>query len=283
MTRKMVQRLTRVIGLGILMTLALSAHGLVAQDCALVMTTLNFGNYTETAALNGTATGRVTCAGAWDIPMDAGMGAGATETTRKMTGPLGTTLNYSLFRDSARTQNWGNTTTTEMTGTGNATVTVYGQITGSQFVISGTYTDTIHTATTQFTVTATIMNSCTISASNLSFGTYTGAMLNGTSMITANCTKNAPYYVGLDAGTSTGATVTTRKLMSGTHTLNYALYSNSGRSTNWGNTVGTDTVSGTGSGSSQSLTVYGQIPALPQGQSPIPGAYSDTITATITY
>ncbi|WP_277971552.1 spore coat protein U domain-containing protein, partial [Sphingomonas echinoides] len=33
-------------------------------------------------------------------------------------------------------------------------------------------------------------------------------------------------------------------------------------------------------GSSQSLNVYGRIPA---GQLPTPGAYSDTLTATITY
>jgi spore coat protein U-like protein len=275
MTRNLMQR----IGLPVLLALALSGHRLVAQDCSLVMTSLNFGNYAGTQ-LNGSATGRVTCAGAWEIPMDAGIGAGATETTRKMTGPFGTTLNYALFRDSARTQNWGNTTTTEMTGTGNATVTVYGQIAGSQYVTSGTYTDTIHTATTSFTVTATISNSCTISASNLSFGTYTGAVLNGTSMITVNCTKNAPYYVGLNAGEATGATVTTRKLTSGANSLNYALYSNTTRTANWGNTVGTDTVSGTGSGISQLLNVYGQIPG---GQNLIPGNYSDTITATITY
>jgi spore coat protein U-like protein len=275
----MMRKLMRRICLGVFLALALSTHKVAAQDCSLVMTTLNFGNYTGTQ-VNSSATGRVTCAGAWDIPMDAGMGAGATETTRKMTGPFGTTLNYALFRDSARTQNWGNTTTTEMTGTGNATVTVYGRLAASQFVISGTYTDTIHTATTSFTVTAMISNSCTISAGNLSFGTYTGAVLNGTSMIVVSCTKNAPYYVGLNAGTATGATVTTRKLTSGTHTLNYALYSNSGLSTNWGNTVGTDTVTGTGSGTNQPLTVYGQIPA---NQSLIPGTYSDTITATITY
>lgn len=276
--------MTRVLmrtmrGLGLVALLALGAYTLAAQDCSLIVTTLNFGNYSGTQ-VNGMATGTVTCAGAWDIPMDAGTGAGATETVRKMTGPLGMTLNYSLFRDSARTQNWGNTTTTEMTGTGNATVTVYGQLAGAQYVVSGTYTDTIHTATTSFLVTATISNACTISASNLNFGTYTGAVLNSTSMISVSCTKNAPYYVGLDPGRATGATVTTRKLTSGTHTLNYALYSNSTRTTNWGNTVGTDTVTGTGSGNSQSLTVYGQIPA---GQSLIPGTYSDTITATITY
>jgi spore coat protein U-like protein len=39
-------------------------------------------------------------------------------------------------------------------------------------------------------------------------------------------------------------------------------------------------VSGTGNGNAQTLTVYGQLPA---GQYVTPGAYADTITATITY
>jgi spore coat protein U-like protein len=58
------------------------------------------------------------------------------------------------------------------------------------------------------------------------------------------------------------------------------LYSDSGRTTNWGNTVGTDTVSGTGTGSAQSLTAYGRIPSQP---TPAPATYSDTIVVTLTY
>jgi len=263
-------------------SLALSlgfAYPAFAQTCSLTVSNLNFGTYTGTL-LNGTSTGQVTCAGSWDIPLDAGTGAGATETNRKMTGPNGATLNYALFRDAARTENWGNTTGTELTGTGNTKITVYGQIAASQYVVSGTYTDTIDTATTSFTVTATIVADCTITASTLSFGVYSGTTTNATSTLVVNCTKNAPYYVGLNAGTATGATVTTRRMMNGSNTLNYALYSNSARTINWGETVGTDTVSGTGSGANQSLTVYGQIPS---GQALVPGSYSDTITAIVTY
>ena len=58
------------------------------------------------------------------------------------------------------------------------------------------------------------------------------------------------------------------------------MFSNSGRTTNWGNTVGTNTLAETGTGTVQSLTVYGQIPA---GEYVAPGAYTDTITATVTY
>ena len=60
------------------------------------------------------------------------------------------------------------------------------------------------------------------------------------------------------------------EMKAGSALVNYSLFSNSGRTTNWGNTVGTDTVSGTGIGSAQSLTVYGRIP--PQ-TTPSPGTY----------
>jgi len=137
------------------------------------------------------------------------------------------------------------------------------------------------TATTTFTVSATIQATCLVSATSLSFGTYAGAVANATSQVNVTCTNTTAYNVGLDAGTASGATTSTRK-MAGPNgaLLNYALYSDSNRSTNWGNTVGTDTVTGTGNGSAQSITVYGQIPAA---QYLAPGSYQDTITATVTY
>ncbi len=117
----------------------------------------------------------------------------------------------------------------------------------------------------------------------MSFGNYNNTLLTSTATVTATCSNTTPYNVGLNAGTASGATVTTRAMfVSGTPSvvLNYGLYSNSGHTTNWGMTVGTDTVTGTGNGSAQAITVYGQIPA---GQLVAPGAYTDTITATITY
>ena len=137
------------------------------------------------------------------------------------------------------------------------------------------------TATTTFQVTATVQATCLISATNLSFGTYTGVVATSTSTITVTCTNTSPYNVGLNAGTASGATVTTRKMSGpGGALLSYALYQDAAHTTNWGNTVGTDTVARTGNGNAQSLTVYGQVAA---GQYVTPGAYADTITATITY
>jgi spore coat protein U-like protein len=69
-------------------------------------------------------------------------------------------------------------------------------------------------------------------------------------------------------------------MVSGGNTLNYSLFSNAGRTANWGNIVGTDTVNITGNGGLQNTTVYGRIPA--SQLSPV-GAYTDTITVTITF
>ena len=155
--------MTRRILMAALLAFACFAPSAAAQSCTLSITTLNFGNYSGTLQ-NGIAAGTVTCSGSWTIAFNAGTGSGATETVRKMTGPGGATLNYQLFTNSSRTVNWGNTTGNELTGTGNTSITVYGQISAGQYVAQGTYTDTITSATTSFTVTVVIPATCTISA-----------------------------------------------------------------------------------------------------------------------
>jgi spore coat protein U-like protein len=137
------------------------------------------------------------------------------------------------------------------------------------------------TSTATFQVSANVPAVCLISATNLAFGAYTGAVANATSTVSVTCTNATPYTVGLDAGTSTGATVSTRK-MTGPRgaLLAYSLSRDSARSLNWGNTVGTDTQSGSGNGNAQNLTVFGQVAA---NQFVAAGNYTDTITATITY
>jgi spore coat protein U-like protein len=198
-----------------------------------------------------------------------------------MTGPKNVGLAYKLFTDSTRTNNWGDTTGNEVTGNGNANVTVYGQITAGQTVPPGTYTDTMTTATTSFSVTVVITATCSISASNLSFGNYAGSLINGSSTLTVTCTNLAPFDVGLNAGTAIGATVTTRKMTGPAGALlQYSMYRDSGHSLNWGNTVGTDTLHSTGTGSATQYIVYGQIPAA---QFITTGLYQDTIVATVTY
>jgi spore coat protein U-like protein len=137
------------------------------------------------------------------------------------------------------------------------------------------------TATTSFGVSATVQATCLVSATGMAFGTYTGVAATSTSAVSVTCTNTTTYNVGLSAGLSTGATVTTRSMTGpASALLGFALFSDSARTVNWGQTIGTDTVTGTGNGSSQAITVYGQVAAA---QYVAPGSYADTISATVTY
>lgn len=135
-------------------------------------------------------------------------------------------------------------------------------------------------ATTTFGVSATVLKDCIVTATPLGFGNYSGAVNNAQSTITVTCTNSTTYTVGLGAGLASGATVTTRQMQNGTSLLNYGLFKDAAWSTNWGNTSATNWATGTGNGSGQALTVYGQIPA---GQYVTPGTYNDTISVTVTY
>jgi spore coat protein U-like protein len=139
------------------------------------------------------------------------------------------------------------------------------------------------TTTSTFTASITIQASCQVVSSNtLNFGTQGVLVANNdtTATFTVQCTNTTPYNVGLNAGTTAGGTVTTRLMANGANTVSYKMYSDSGRTTNWGNTVGTDTVAGTGNGATQTLTIYGRVPAQ---TTPAPATYTDTVTVTVTY
>ena len=137
------------------------------------------------------------------------------------------------------------------------------------------------TVTTTFAVTATVVATCLVSATPLAFGNYTGLVDPAASTVTVTCTNTTPYNVGLSAGLATGATVANRSMTGpASALLGYGLFTNAGHSSNWGLTIGTDTVTGTGNGAAQPITVFGQIPA---SEFVAPGAYADTITATVTF
>lgn len=141
--------------------------------------------------------------------------------------------------------------------------------------------------TTTFKVTATVANSCIVSATDLNFGAYdsvAATALDGTSTITVTCTAKTPYTIGLDAGLqSTSATGTSRAMIgddAATTLLNYELYTESGHGTVWGNTGGTTVAQSALTGGPLNYTVYGQIPASQY----VPAAnYADTINVTVGY
>lgn len=140
------------------------------------------------------------------------------------------------------------------------------------------------TATTTFQVTATVANSCKVTATDLSFGAYdpVAGALNGTSVITATCTAQTPYTIGMNAGANSASAIgTTRAMIAGAgQFLNYELYSDATRSAVWGAPGGATVAQSALTGGALNYTVYGQIPASQY----VPAAsYADTINVTVTY
>ncbi|MGA2888071.1 MAG: spore coat U domain-containing protein [Terracidiphilus sp.] len=121
----------------------------VGASCTVGVTNLTFGTYTPATQAQASSSVTVTCSNGWayQVGLNAGLTTGASVTTRQMgiTQPAGG-LNYSLLTGSYTGANWGNTTPTWVTGTGNGAaqvLTVYGVIPANQFVTAGSYTDTI--------------------------------------------------------------------------------------------------------------------------------------------
>lgn len=143
------------------------------------------------------------------------------------------------------------------------------------------------TVTTTFTVDATVLKNCAVSATNLSFGNYTpgSGNIDSTSTISVRCTKTTGYTVALDRGTTTGSSITQRLLVNGANTLQYNLYNETTRTTLWGDGTTGATSAGTGAGfaTTQNLTVYGRLPDNTTNQNATVGTYTDTITVTVTY
>lgn len=126
----------------------------VAANCLATATGMAFGTYLPgNGAINQTSTVSVRCTSgtAYTVGLTPGLFGGATVTTRRMANGV-LPLAYSLYRDPARTLNWGVTAGTDTmagAGAGLATIqnfTVYGQVPDSvanQGATVGAYTDTI--------------------------------------------------------------------------------------------------------------------------------------------
>lgn len=109
---------------------------------------LNFGNAGVLSAnIDSTSTISVQCTTTtpYTIGFNQGVNGGSV-TTRQMAG-AGGLINYSLFRDAGRTQNWGSTAGSDtVAGVGNGAVqnyTVYGRVPAQTTPAPALYTDTI--------------------------------------------------------------------------------------------------------------------------------------------
>lgn len=116
--------------------------------------TLDFGvSGFLTSNLDAATSASVTCSSGtpFRVGLDAGASAGATTSTRRMTRTAAppSTVAYGLFRDAARTLNWGNDTaggsdTQNGTGGGTAqTLPIYGRVGPQDTPEPGDYQDTV--------------------------------------------------------------------------------------------------------------------------------------------
>lgn len=230
-------------------------------------------------------------------------------------------LQFNLFSDPGHATVWGSrfwaltAPATDITlvllGEGSASRPMYARIpAGQQTLPPGTYTSSFGGAqtavtyapyllalpllapsceslaspsvTAPFSVTATVVANCGVSATTLDFGA-TGLLqshVDATNTLSVTCTATVPYSISLNGGLSGATDPTQRRMSKGSETVTYGLYQDPARSLPWGETIGSNTLAGVGTGLVQGYTIYGRVPAQP---TPSPGTYSDTVVVTVTY
>jgi len=301
--------------LAVILLLILPSHSL-AQTCTVSLGNVAFGNVNSItgAAVDTTTTMAISCSGGTGagqrICISLGAGSAGDATSRIMNSG-GNTSRYDLYSNSARTTAWGSWETgydaagvqLDVSKGSTTNVTVYGRFLASQQTIAtGSYAATFTanpfiryankgtascptgglTASTSFSVTATVVSACSVSATSVSFGStgFLTANKDAQGTLSILCSPSLPYTVSLDGGTSGATDPTQRKMsLSGTR-VTYGLYRDASRTLGWGSTIGTNTTSGTGTGTTQTQTVYGRIAAQ---TTPTPGSYSDTVVVTVGY
>jgi spore coat protein U-like protein len=132
----------------------------LVSSCAISASNLNFGAGIGllTSAVNGSTTLSVTCSNStpYTVGLDGGTVSGSTVSNRLMagttTGNTSTTMQFQLYTDSGHSTQWGNSSGTWVSGTGNGaaqSLTVYGQVPAQTTPKPDTYQTTI-TATVTY-------------------------------------------------------------------------------------------------------------------------------------
>lgn len=126
-----------------------SASASVAKQCTVTATNIDFGTKGPLSAVTD-ATSTITAKCTNTTPYQVGLdnGSNASGSARRLRrGVASDYLGYELYRDSARSQRWGNTMDVDrVTATGSAAnqnFTVYGRVPAQSTPPAGTYTDTI--------------------------------------------------------------------------------------------------------------------------------------------
>jgi spore coat protein U-like protein len=288
----------------------------VSPYCTATNTNFDFGTLTINSLVgaNTTATVTSTCVPGYPVQSTTNLfcysiGSGASGNRSLKSGAY--SIRYEIYNDAAATtacEPEGVFSTPSCYTTGpfpvtkpeSATKTLYARIVSySTNLPPGTYTDSYtgaqatvnnwgagsfhcggHYAETPFTLTLALAPSCSMTANNLVFpGAGFDTAIDASTTLSVTCTNTTPYSVSLSNGNGVGATFATRKMTSSSgKTVNYNLYRNAARTSIWAD--GFFKSSGTGTGSPQSFTVYGRVPAQ---TAPPPGTYQDQVIVTVNY
>lgn len=278
---------------------------------------LSPGTYDTTATLSFSCTGLTPAIPVTLCPnIDGGSGGGDAGGGRFLTGSGLGSLGFQIYRDAGRTLPWGSTSflifgdvptitvTPGANGRVDTTRTLYARVTVPATAKPGTYSSTFTNQNffwglnlltcggitvgfalppPAFTFRMTIDPGCTVAGTPMDFGTV--GLLATTKVaensVNVRCTNGTTYSVGLGNGLN-GTSPTNRRLAKGAERITYGIYKDRDGVQPWGEAaMGASFVqAGTGTGSSQPYPAYGRAPAQ---TTPSPGAYSDTIVATVTY
>jgi spore coat protein U-like protein len=229
-------------------------------------------------------------------------------------------LQYQIYQDSAHTLPWGSNSGTLGTqyyvpvmvpanGSTTGTLTLYGEVlAGQTTALPGSYSESITNGTinvsdggSQYpsncnggnvspgnftvTVTANVVNPCTVSANPLNFGSVAAGTSNvsGNTTIGVTCAMNVAYNIGLTP--SNNATNGAGSMTGSVHgaSLPYQLYQNSADTTVWGNQSSNMLTAANGlqpgTGSLQRYTLYAVAPNTYF----TPDTYTVTVTVSVTF
>ena len=287
-----------------------------AQSCTVSPESLNFGSIVTLSSGNTDISGTITLScpslalGSFAAVVSADIGTGGSSGTVRQMANGSSRLNYQLYRDPARTSVFSSNGSPlgggpiERSGSSllfgsSVDIPFYGRVFGNQSgVSSGSYASYVvirvdysncgllfcndGTAFLILDVVAYVSKQCSVSASDINFGSR-GALatnVNANGRLDVLCTPGTDFAISLSNGQN-GTSANDRKMRSPAGgTVDYNLYRTPDYTAVWGSSLSTDTLSGSGSGTTDAYTVFGRVPAQP---TPAAGVYSDTIIVTLTY
>ncbi|MDC1509685.1 spore coat U domain-containing protein [Oceanospirillaceae bacterium] len=146
-------------------------------------------------------------------------------------------------------------------------------------------------ATANLDVSASVSTSCTISSTDLSFGTYDGIVahasqdLTETATITTTCTTGSIVVITMGGGHHGHYLPPSRHMKNGGSNsyLKYEIYADAGHTFVWSydRFRMSSVASVDGSGASQDITVYGKV--FKNQRDAVAGIYTDTVSIGVNY